>query len=636
MGILTKLNSNGSSITFSSIVGGAGQDLVYDIDLDDSNNIFLTGLTTSSDFPTLKAFQSNLNGRSDGFVTKVRSDGSGLDFSTYIGGSSTETFWSISVDSLGDVYFAGKTSSNDLIVVNPIQPAFGGGSEDGILGRLNNNGSLNLITYFGGDNNEIFISSDVDPLGGLYVAGWTNSVDFPTLNAFQSNLNGSNDGVVLKLSDVPPDTTPPSFDPIADLIIEAAEVPTTVTIGTPTVFDDISAAENIILTNNAPTSYPLGTTAVTWTATDEAGNFSQTTQNVTVTVTDNEAPIVTAPADVNTEATGTTTTVSIGTATAMDNVTPSASITLTSDAPAAYPVGPTTVTWTGTDVAGNSSTATQLVMVSDTTPPALTVPDDVSVEATSATTTVAIGTAAANDTVDGALTPTNDAPTAFGVGTTVVNYTVTDTAGNTSTGTQTVTVSDTTAPDVTAPADVSVEATGLTTPVSLGSASANDLVDGNLIPTASNTGPFAVGIHTVTWSATDANGNTGTTTQIVTVSDSTAPTFNFSQLVTELWPPNKKMIRSATLSDISDAVTSNPDVNITVTSNQGNSSDWSVTQNGGTWNFELRADRLGNDTERVYNISVDVADDAGNTETTTATVIVPHDQGQNKGGGKKK
>ena len=107
----------------------------------------------------------------------------------------------------------------------------------------------------------------------------------------------------------------------------------------------------------------------------------------------------------------------------------------------------------------------------------------------------------------------NDAPATFAVGTTIVTWTATDAAGNTGTATQNVTVVDTTGPVVTPPADVTAEATGALTTVSIGTATATDLVDG--VPSLSNDAPvtFPVGTTIVTWTATDAAGNTGTATQ---------------------------------------------------------------------------------------------------------------------------
>ena len=221
-----------------------------------------------------------------------------------------------------------------------------------------------------------------------------------------------------------------------------------------------------------------------------------------------------------------------------------------------------------------------------------------------------------------------------------ITVVVTDISNRTTTETHKVTVSDadTIPPVLSVPNDVIAEATGSTTTVSIGSATATDNVTppGSITITSDAPTSYPLGTTTVTWTATDEAGNIASATQNVTVEDTTAPTFNFSQLTSQLWPPNKKMVLSGTLSGVNDAVTANPDVNISITSNQGGSDDWNVTQSGDVWNIELRADRLGNDTERVYNISVEVTDDAGYTSSTTATVIVPHDQGQNKGGGKKK
>ncbi len=153
----------------------------------------------------------------------------------------------------------------------------------------------------------------------------------------------------------------------------------------------------------------------------------------------------------------------------------------------------------------------------DTTPPVVTAPADVTMEATGPTTTVDLGTGTANDDVDGSLTPTNDAPAGgFSVGTTIVTWSATDSSGNTGTDTQNVTVTDTTPPTVTAPADIT---TTDTTP-NLGTGTATDLVDGSITPTNDAPATFPLGTTVVTWSATDAAGNTGTDTQSVTVEES--------------------------------------------------------------------------------------------------------------------
>ena len=397
------------------------------------------------------------------------------------------------------------------------------------------------------------------------------------------------------------DTTAPVVTAPADVTAEATGTLTPVSIGAATADDLVDGA--VLATSDAPAQFPLGATVVTWSATDAAGNSASATQ--TVTVTDSTAPAVTAPADVTAEATGTLTTVSIGAATADDLV--DGAVAATSDAPAQFPLGATVVTWSATDAAGNSASATQTVTVADTTAPAVTAPADVTAEATGTLTTVSIGAATADDLVDGAVAATSDAPTQFPLGATVVTWSATDAAGNSASATQTVTVADTTAPVVTAPADVTTEATGTLTTVSLGAATADDLVDGSLTPTPDNSGPFPVGVTVVTWSATDSASNVGTATQTVTVTDSSSPTVTPpADITTEATGPTTPVsLGTATaLDDVDGPLTPTPDITgpflvglTTVT--------WSAT------------DTAGNEGSASQNVTV--------TDLTPPTVSPPAD-----------
>jgi hypothetical protein len=178
------------------------------------------------------------------------------------------------------------------------------------------------------------------------------------------------------------------------------------------------------------------------------------------------------------------------------------------------------------DTSGNDSALSADVPVtiaSTNQAPVVTAPADVTAEATGALTNVSLGSATATDAEDGTLTATPSDTGPFAPGTHTITWTATDSGGAVGTASQTVTVTDTTKPTVTPPPDVTVEATAQLTPVNLGTATATDLVDGSLTPTASPTGPFARGTHTVTWTATDSHGNTGTATQTVTVTDTTPP-----------------------------------------------------------------------------------------------------------------
>lgn len=228
-------------------------------------------------------------------------------------------------------------------------------------------------------------------------------------------------------------------------------------------------------------------------------------------------PTITAPDDVSVEAAGLLTAVAIGNAWAMDDVGP---IMIASDAPAGgFPVGNTTVTWTTTDDAGNSASATQMVTVVDTIAPVITAPADATLEATGLLTPVTLADPIATDMV-GVVSLTNDAPTA-GLpvnSTTTVTWTATDGAGNSSSAMHSVTVSDTTAPVMTAPANVTEDATGPLTQVNLVDPTATDAVG---IATLTNDAPSAGfpvdSTTTVTWTATDSAGNSSTVTQTVTI-----------------------------------------------------------------------------------------------------------------------
>ena len=305
------------------------------------------------------------------------------------------------------------------------------------------------------------------------------------------------------------DSTPPVLSAPADITAEATGSSTTVDIGTATATDVFDS--NPTVTNDAPELFPLGTTTITWTATDGAGNAATATQ--TVTVRDSTPPLgISAPPSLTVEATGPLTIIDIGTAT-VTNAGPNP--TVTHDAPESFPIGTTVVTWTATD-SGNTVRAYQVITVRDTLPPVLSIPADITAEATGQLTAVDIGTPTVTD-ADPNPTVTNDAPGSFPIGTTTVTWTATDSGGRTTTATQTVTVRDTTPPVVTAPAGVTAEATGALTTLDVGAATATDAVDPNPTVTHDAPGSFPPGETAVTWTATDSSDNKATATQIVTV-----------------------------------------------------------------------------------------------------------------------
>jgi|GEM_PF-5857374 len=237
-------------------------------------------------------------------------------------------------------------------------------------------------------------------------------------------------------------------------------------------------------------------------------------------------------------------------------------------------------------------------------------------------------------------TPTVTMP----IGTNNVSLVVNDGQVNSAADSASITVQDTTAPVVTAPADVTVEATGPQTAVAIGTATATDAV-GVVSITSDAPNDYSLGTTTVTWTACDAAGNCGTATQDVTVEDTTPPSIDNACLTGRLWPPNHEMrlVSTGSVSDIADL---DPAISISVTSNQpingtgdGNTEpDWEAVDNGdGTYSISLRAERAGNLGQRDYVATITATDASGNSSTASCSAIVPHDKGNNKSpsGGKK-
>ncbi|MHB8762927.1 MAG: HYR domain-containing protein [Deferrisomatales bacterium] len=311
-----------------------------------------------------------------------------------------------------------------------------------------------------------------------------------------------------------PDTSPPAIAGVSDLTLEAQGSLTTVDLGQVVAVDAREGA--VPVSNDAPNAFPLGLTTVTWTASDSRGNQASVIQKVILV--DTTPPTIVGQTEVLTEADGPLTAVLLSGVSASDLV--DGVVAALHDVPAAFPVGTTAVTWTAVDGSGNIGTFTQQVTVRDTRPPSITKPDSLILEATSREGARATFTATAEDLVDGGsaavCSPTSGS--AFALGATPVVCEARDSAGNTATEEFTVTVVDTTAPVIHAPADVTVVAQGTQTSAAIGSATATDIFEVLISNDAPAT--FASGTTTVTWIATDSNGNRATATQLVTV---TAP-----------------------------------------------------------------------------------------------------------------
>lgn len=206
---VAKLNPDGSEFIYSTYLGGSGGDEGRGIAVDTSGNVYLTGWTSSVDFPTKNPLQTVLNGEArDAFVAKLNAEGSALVYSTYLGGSGTENDengsfgGAIAVDAAGNAYVMGSTGSPDFPVKSPL-PQTLGGIGYAFLARLNQTGSaLVYSTRLGsGQDAPFFGGLAIDLFGNAYVSLSSSAGGFPTTpGAFQQAFGGRLDGLIIKVA----------------------------------------------------------------------------------------------------------------------------------------------------------------------------------------------------------------------------------------------------------------------------------------------------------------------------------------------------------------------------------------------------------------------------------------------------
>jgi hypothetical protein len=458
---------------------------------------------------------------------------------------------------------------------------------------------------------------------------------------------------------------------------------------TATAFDLVDGSVAVTCAPPSGSTFPLGTTAVTCTASDAAGNTASDGFNITVATT----PPPPGNPDIVAEATGPDgARVTFDTGDTEDDDGRPGSGGCSPAPGTMFPLGDTVVSCPSGDFT---------VSVVDTTPPSLDLPDDITVTADSPTGAAVAFSATASDLVDGsvAVTCTPPSGSTFPLGTTTVNCSATDSHDNTANGsfeievtsepeppenpdditaeatgangaivtfdlgfddggrpitcspssgstfplgdttvacssgaTFTVTVVDTTPPVLTLPPDMTVEATSAAGAPLTFTTTSFDLVDGSVpvICTPPSGSTFALGTTTVNCSATDAHDNTSSGSFSVTVVDTTPPDIT-SVTVTPatIWPPNKKLVNVTVTVEAEDLVDPAPIVRIyDITCDEPiGSTDAGIT---GLLTARLRADRLGSGDGRVYTLYIEAFDASGNRSTATVDVIVPHDQSGNE------
>lgn len=201
-----KLNPGTGTFFYSTLVGGAGDETAVSISIDGVGNAYISGKTTSTDFPTANAIQSSFGGGdSDAFVSKIAPDGSSLVYSTYLGGSGTENLvdrTGIAVDAAGNAYVTGDTQSTDFPLKDPLRPSKTGdsASQDAYVSKIDPTGSSFVYsTYLGGDEDDVGLGIATDSSGNAYVAGRTRSSSF-TGSGSTRQLTGTTDAFVAKLN----------------------------------------------------------------------------------------------------------------------------------------------------------------------------------------------------------------------------------------------------------------------------------------------------------------------------------------------------------------------------------------------------------------------------------------------------
>jgi hypothetical protein len=363
------------SLSYSTYLGGSSTDQGFGIALDSSDNVYVTGLTSSTNFPTANPFQGSFQGgTSDAFLSKLSSNGTTLTYSTYLGGSDTDSGKAVAVDASGHAHVAGYTSSTNFPTANPVQSTYAG-NQDGFLSRISPTGcSLVFSTYLGGKSTDSANGVAVDSSGDSYLIGSTLSNDFPTEKPFQAATGGNNDAFVTEISSGTAPTvclSPASLNFAAETSMTTSEpMTTTLTNDGDGALDitSIAASGPYQETNTCGSSLNAGancTISVTFnptsagnlggavTITDNAAGVSGVTQNVVLSGTGTDFSLSVTPSSVSVSA-GQSATYTI-TLQASSKFTDTVSLSCNGDpAPGACSISPSSITPTG----GSNATAT--------------------------------------------------------------------------------------------------------------------------------------------------------------------------------------------------------------------------------------------------------------------------------------
>lgn len=734
----------GSDVTVKTFVTNFGPDSATDVEFTEgvpANSTFVSATQDSG--PTFNCVHPAPGGTGTSMCTLASMAKDAVAEFTFVYQVSASAPKGTLIASLAQVSSATTevhTSANQwtaraLVTGNPNAPACGLGCPA--------NMTITANTMQGGNPGAIVdFASDIESSGdcGTISSAPASGTFFPVGTTLVS-VSSQNGGGSCSFNITVIETAAPTISCAADQTETASgsELEVEVTVNTPT-----ATGTNVVITgvrgDNRPLTdpYPVGTTTITWTATecndpplceDPSARTATCTQQIIVVSAD--APTITCPSDKTFTATSgcevTVTETDLGSPTATGS-----NVTITSrrsdDLPltAPFPGGQTTITWTATDDADRVVSCTQIITVnttgSDNTPPTLNVPPDVTVatDTCSATLNDELGAATGDDDCGSVSIVRTGVPAGsiFPVGTTTVTYTATDNAGNSTSGQQQVTVTESVAPTISAPADANYSCASEVPAADPSQASANDncgtptvtvsemssgigsaasplvilrtftatdasnnsanavqtiTVIDNAAPVITLDGPnpqyvecntaytehgatandncsgssaatpsgvvdvTTPGTYTITYNATDAVGNSATpVTRTVIVQDTTAPTITLNGNTITLWPPNHSyhtVSVSNFVTAVSDGCNTGLGVGDVVISKVTSDESENGNGDGNTLNdiviaancksVQLRSERQGGGNGRVYTITFKVTDASGNVATATAQVKVP-------------
>ncbi|MEW6680591.1 MAG: SBBP repeat-containing protein, partial [bacterium] len=201
---ISKLSNDLGTLSASTFIGGGQYDETKALSIDKDGNIFVTGYTGSSDFPTTPgAYDTSFNGEwPDAFVSKLNGSLTSLIASTFLGGSNCDCAYSLAIDNSGCPYVTGYTKSSNFPTTPGAYDTTHNGNYDAFISKLSNDlGTLSASTFIGGENNDVSQKLAIDSMGNLFIVGLTSSFNYPTTyGAYDTSYNGNWDVFISKIS----------------------------------------------------------------------------------------------------------------------------------------------------------------------------------------------------------------------------------------------------------------------------------------------------------------------------------------------------------------------------------------------------------------------------------------------------